>query len=130
MHHLVEVWVVNHALIYQKVYQDSWVVHGIYVIGNAGWQNICAGVIDAFEISGKCIAKLAMGPGDMNPYSKVCKNGFHRICKTYENGTHIQLQKSQGFCVADFAMLSDERISRSKIFLLFDRDKRTLRSKS
>ena len=30
-----------------------------------------------------------------------------------------QSQKTQGFCVADFAMLSDERMSRSKIFLLF-----------
>ena len=30
-----------------------------------------------------------------------------------------QSQKSQGFCVADFATLSDERRSRSKIFLLF-----------
>ena len=31
----------------------------------------------------------------------------------------IQSQKIQGFCVADFATLSDERRSRSKIFLLF-----------
>ena len=31
----------------------------------------------------------------------------------------IQSQKTQGFCVADFAMLSDERRSRSKIFPLF-----------
>ena len=30
-----------------------------------------------------------------------------------------QSQKSQGFCVADFATLSDERRSRSKIFPLF-----------
>ena len=30
-----------------------------------------------------------------------------------------QAQKTQGFCVADFATLSDERRSRSKIFLLF-----------
>ena len=33
--------------------------------------------------------------------------------------TLIQSQKTQGFCVADFATLSDERRSRSKIFLLF-----------
>ena len=33
--------------------------------------------------------------------------------------TSIQSQKTQGFCVADFATLSDERRSRSKIFLLF-----------
>ena len=31
----------------------------------------------------------------------------------------IQSQKTQGFCVADFATLSDERRSRSKIFPLF-----------
>ena len=30
-----------------------------------------------------------------------------------------QSQKTQGFCVADFATLSDERRSRSKIFPLF-----------
>ena len=30
-----------------------------------------------------------------------------------------QSQKMQGFCVADFATLSDERRSRSKIFPLF-----------
>ena len=30
-----------------------------------------------------------------------------------------QSQKTQGFCVADFATPSDERTSRSKIFLLF-----------
>ena len=30
-----------------------------------------------------------------------------------------QSQKTQGFCVADFATLSDERRPRSKIFLLF-----------
>ena len=28
----------------------------------------------------------------------------------------IQSQKTQGFCVADFATLSDERRSRSKLF--------------
>ena len=33
------------------------------------------------------------------------------------------------FCVADFATLSDERRSCSKIVLLFNMDKRTLRSK-
>ena len=31
----------------------------------------------------------------------------------------FQSQKTQGFCVADFATLSDERRSRSKIFPLF-----------
>ena len=30
-----------------------------------------------------------------------------------------QSQKTQGFCVADFATLSDERRSRSKLFPLF-----------
>ena len=33
--------------------------------------------------------------------------------------TLFQSQKTQGFCVADFATLSDERKSRSKIFPLF-----------
>ena len=41
----------------------------------------------------------------------------------------FQSQKTQGFCVADFATLSDERRSRSKIVILFNMDKRTLRSK-
>ena len=31
----------------------------------------------------------------------------------------LQSQKTQGFCVADFATLPDERRSRSKIFPLF-----------
>ena len=31
----------------------------------------------------------------------------------------MQSQKTQGFCVADFATLSDETRSRSKIFTLF-----------
>ena len=39
------------------------------------------------------------------------------------------VSENQGFCVADFTTLSDERRSRSKIFLLFNMDKRTLRSK-
>ena len=30
-----------------------------------------------------------------------------------------QFQKTQGFCIANFATLSDERRSRSKFFLLF-----------
>ena len=30
--------------------------------------------------------------------------------------TFFQSQKTRGFCVADFATLSDDRISRSKIF--------------
>ena len=40
-----------------------------------------------------------------------------------------QSQKTQGFCVADFVTLSDEGRSRSKIVVLLDTDKRTLRSK-
>ena len=32
---------------------------------------------------------------------------------------YTQFQKTQGFCVAYFATLSDERRSRSKIFPLF-----------
>ena len=31
----------------------------------------------------------------------------------------LQSQKTQGFCAADFATLSDERRSRSKIFPVF-----------
>ena len=41
----------------------------------------------------------------------------------------IQSQKTRGFRVADFATLSDERRSRSEIFLLFNVDKKTFRSK-
>ena len=40
-----------------------------------------------------------------------------------------QSQKTQGSCVADFATLSDERMSCSKIFPLFNTDKRIRRSK-
>ena len=40
-----------------------------------------------------------------------------------------QLQRTQGFCVADFATLSDERTSCSKTFLLFNTAVRALRSK-
>ena len=36
----------------------------------------------------------------------------------------IQSQKIQVFCVADFATLSDQRRSRSKIVLLFNVDKK------
>ena len=40
-----------------------------------------------------------------------------------------QSQNTQGLCIAEFGTLSDERGSRSKIFLLFNMDKRTLISK-
>ena len=40
---------------------------------------------------------------------KLCQNPSDRLLS----------QKTQGFCVADFAALSDERRSRSKIFPLF-----------
>ena len=42
----------------------------------------------------------------------------------------VQSQKSQGFSVADFATLSDEGRSCSKIFLLFNMGKRPLRENS
>ena len=45
------------------------------------------------------------------------KNLTGRVQKTL-SGLN-QSQKTQGFCVADFATLSDERRSRSKIFPLF-----------
>ena len=47
------------------------------------------------------------------------------------HGSHStdQPQKTQCFCVADFVTLSGERRLRSKIVLLFNTDKRTLRSK-
>ena len=41
----------------------------------------------------------------------------------------LQTQKTQGFCVADFATLSDERMLHSKNFLLFNTGKRTMYSK-
>ena len=40
-------------------------------------------------------------------------------CVLFLSESFIQSQKTQGFCVADFATLSDERRSRSKIFPLF-----------
>ena len=45
--------------------------------------------------------------------------GINEPSTTYENEI-TQSQKTQGFCVADFATLSDERRSCSKIFLLFN----------
>ena len=42
----------------------------------------------------------------------------------------VSVPENPGFCVADFAALSDERRLRSKTFLLFNMDKRSLRSKS
>ena len=47
----------------------------------------------------------------------------------YSSISLIQSLKTQVFCVADFATLSDERGSRSKIVPLLNTDKRTLRSK-
>ena len=47
----------------------------------------------------------------------------------YEWKTINTVSENQRFCVADFATLSDERRSRSKTVLLFNTDKRTLRSK-
>ena len=41
----------------------------------------------------------------------------------------MRSQKTQGICVADFQTLSDEGRSSSKIVLLFNTDKGTLRSK-
>ena len=41
----------------------------------------------------------------------------------------FQSQKTQGFCVANFATPSDERRLRSKIFFTVHMVKRTLRSK-
>ena len=41
----------------------------------------------------------------------------------------LQSQKTQGFCVANFATLSAERMSRLKLFLLFNTVERTLPSK-
>ena len=39
------------------------------------------------------------------------------------NSVLYQSQKTQGFCVANFATLSDERISHSKIVKLFHMEK-------
>ena len=49
--------------------------------------------------------------------------------KIQEPKNGIQSQKTQGFCVAHFVTLADEKMSRSKILLLFSTVKRTLRSK-
>ena len=49
------------------------------------------------------------------------KSSDHIFLAFYENlfRKPSQSQKTKGFCVADFATLSDERRSRSKIFQLF-----------
>ena len=49
--------------------------------------------------------------------------------QTVKKYHEIQSQKTQGFRVADFATLSNERTSRRKFFYSFNMDKRTLRSK-
>ena len=46
------------------------------------------------------------------------------MCKVFQKSVDgklakFQSQKTQGFCVTDFATLSDEKRSRSKIFPLF-----------
>ena len=40
-----------------------------------------------------------------------------------------QSEKTEGFCVTEYAIIPDERILTSKIFPLLNEDKRTLRSK-
>ena len=72
-------------------------------------------------------------------YARYCSNYSdfllcHRdlVTRLLSQGYKAQSQKTQIFCIADFATLSDERRSRSKIFSLFSTvymDKRTLRSK-
>ena len=52
--------------------------------------------------------------------TKESLNGQLRLCMyIFIVLIEYQSQKTQGFCVADFAMLSDETKSRSKIFPLF-----------
>ena len=49
------------------------------------------------------------------PFSKAHSKNHYWSCLFCSS----QSQKTQGFCVADFSTLSDERRSRSKIFPLF-----------
>ena len=49
-------------------------------------------------------------------FNNTTKDYFSMLCQT---GVLFQSQKTQDFCVAGFATLSDERRSRSKIFPLF-----------
>ena len=51
-------------------------------------------------------------------YSKVMV-AQHQGKDSKKLAASFQSRKTQGFCVADFATLSDEKKSRSKIFLLF-----------
>ena len=66
-----------------------------------------------------------------NP-GNFCKIHYSHLMANHAFGTiyiHVPSQKMQGFCVANFATLSDERRSHSKIFLLLNMDKRTLHLK-
>ena len=54
---------------------------------------------------------------------------FALVWSVLDHKFYSSVQKTQGFCVADFATHSDERRSRSKIVLLFNTNRRTLRLK-
>ena len=52
-------------------------------------------------------------------YEVIDKKVISKRISKYRWRPQVQSQKTQGFCVADFATLSDERRSCSKIFPLF-----------
>ena len=53
------------------------------------------------------------------PETKMSADSLYPTILNLLHPTLLQSQKTQGFCVVDFATLCDERRSRSKIFLLF-----------
>ena len=60
---------------------------------------------------------------------EVFNNWIFHSHPSKSNRIPSQSQKTRGFCVADFATLSDKRRSRSKVGILLNTGKRTLRSK-
>ena len=60
----------------------------------------------------------------------ICNEGTsHAVSYLQLVTQYYSVSENPRFSVADFATLSDDRRSRSKILLLFSMDKRTLRSK-
>ena len=95
-------------------------------------QSICCSLLISAKGTEKRCSKLSfLSNGDLW-YDIYEQTNFNKDDTTYRGlqcVLRIQSQKTQGFCVADFGTLSDERRSRSKIVLLFNTGKRTLRSK-
>ena len=82
-----------------------------------------------FGLSKPCFLLLLI---QARPLVYILQKILVTICRVilYSNSLWIQSQKTQGFCVADFATPSDDRRLRSKIILLVNTNKITCVRKS